>query len=99
MSIRLRPDLWIHDLLRATDSKIDIHLASDFDQMRERWISDPAAQVSSAAISPDGDRVVFTIRGRVFVVPAKQGRTVDADRRSGIRYRSADFMPDGAKSL
>lgn len=94
---QLGPDLWIHDLLRATDSKIDIHLASDFDQMRERWISDPAAQVSSAAISPDGDRVVFTIRGRVFVVPAKQGRTVDADRRSGIRYRSAEFMPDGAK--
>ena len=96
---QLGPDLWIHDLAKSTDTSLAVRLASDFDQMRERWVKDPASAVSAAHLSPDGDRVVFTIRGRVFVVPVQptQGRTVDADRRSGIRYREAAFMPDGAK--
>lgn len=92
---QLGPDLRMHDLASGSDAPIAIHLASDFDQTRERWIKDPAAAVSAAHISPDGDRVAFTIRGRAFVVPAKEGRTVDVDRRSGIRYREAAFMPDG----
>jgi tricorn protease len=92
---QLGPDLWVHDLARGGDVKLDIHLASDFDQLRERWVKDPSAALSSAHISPDGDRVALTIRGRVFVVPVKQGRVVDADRRGGIRYREAAFMPDG----
>ncbi len=96
---QLGPDLWMHDLAKSTDTKLAIHLASDFDQMRERWVKEPASAVSAAHVSPDGDRVAFTIRGRVFVAPvqATQGRTVDADRRSGVRYREAAFMPDGAR--
>src|SRR5262249_50339070 len=48
--------------------------------------------------SPDGDRVVLTARGRVFVAPHRQGRLVEAGRREGVRYRDARFLPDG-KSL
>lgn len=93
---QLGPDLRVHDLAKGTDAKLDIRLESDFDQIRERWVKDPSAAVSAGHIAPEGDRVVFTIRGRVFVVPVKQGRTVDVDRRQGIRYREASFMPDGA---
>ena len=93
---QLGPDLRMHDLASGGDAPLAIQLASDFDQTRERWVKDPAAAVSAAHLSPEGDRVVFTIRGRAFVVPVKEGRTVDADRRGGIRYREAAFMPDGA---
>jgi hypothetical protein len=58
-----------------------------FKDLRERWVEAPAAAVTSAHLSPDGDRVVCTIRGRVFVLPVKDGRTVDADRRPGLRAR------------
>ncbi|MBL9120919.1 MAG: PD40 domain-containing protein [Phycisphaerae bacterium] len=93
---QLGPDLWVHDLVKGSDAKLEVRLASDFDQLRERWLKDPATQANSVHLSPDGDRIVLTIRGRVFVVPVKQGRTVDADRRGGIRYREARFMPDGS---
>src|SRR6185295_14791878 len=49
-------------------------------------------------VSPTGDRVVLTARGQVFVVPAQQGRIVEATRDKKVRYREGRFFPDG-KSL
>ena len=49
-------------------------------------------------MSPTGDRVVLTARGQVFVVPAQQGRIVEATRDKKVRYREGRFFPDG-KSL
>jgi tricorn protease len=89
------PDLRLHDLSTGSDATLVIRLASDFDHMRERWVKDPIAAVSAMHLSAEGDHIVLTLRGRVFVVPVKQGRTVDIDRRGGIRYREATFMPDG----
>ena len=97
VAYQLGPDLHVLDLAKETDTTLGIHLTSDFDQMRERWVKDVAGAVSAAHVSPDGDRVAFTLRGRVFVVPVKQGRTVDVDHRTGIRYREATFMPDGKR--
>ncbi len=91
---QLGPDLWVYDLKAGTDSKLAITLDSDFDQTRERWVTDGAKGASSVAVSPNGERIVLTSRGRVFVVPVKQGRTIDVDPRSGIRYREACFLDD-----
>ncbi len=93
---QLGPDLRLFDLGTGEDRLLDIRLASDLDQTREKWVKDPAASASSVHLSPNGDRVVLTTRGHVFVAPAKQGRTVEVDRRPGIRYREATFMPDGS---
>ncbi len=92
---QLGPDLRIYDVAKGTDQALAINLASDFDQTRERWVKDPIGERSAVHLSPNGDRVVATTRGHVFVVPVKQGRTLEADHRQGIRYREADFMPDG----
>ena len=98
IAYQLGADLRILDLASGRDAAIAIALASDFDQTREKWVKKPVEYVTSAFPSPDGDRVVFTARGQVFVAPAKQGRLVEATRRPGVRYRSAIFLPDG-KSL
>ena len=76
-----------------------ITLVSDFDQMRETWVKKPMDWLTSAHLSPDGERVVLTARGQVFVAPALQGRFVEATRNNGVRYRNARFMPDGKTLL
>jgi len=95
---QLVADLWVYDIASGTDRKIDLRLSSDFDQTREHWIDKPMDYLSSAHISPDGDRVVLTSRGRVFVFPSQQGRVVEVTREEGVRNRIARFFPDG-KSL
>jgi tricorn protease len=94
---QLGADLRLLDLHTNTDTPISIRLASDFDQMRERWVKKPMEYVSSMALSPTGDRIALTARGQVFVVPARQGRLVEVTRRKGVRYREARFMPDAGK--
>lgn len=95
---QLGADLRLHDLASGEDRQIPITLASDFDQTRERWVKDPFEFLTAAHSSPDGDRVVLTARGQVFVAPFRRGRLVEVPREPGVRYRDARFLPDG-KSL
>ncbi len=95
---QLGADLRLFDTAAGKDSALPVTLASDLDQLRERWLPKPIDYLTTAAISPDGDRIALTARGQVFVAPAKQGRFVEAVRAPGVRYRHAHFMPDG-KSL
>ena len=80
---------------RARTRPCPITLVSDFDQLRERWVKNAIDWISSAHLSPSGDRVVLTARGQVFVAPALQGRIVEATRNKAARHRNARFMPDG----
>ncbi|MBZ5638874.1 MAG: PDZ domain-containing protein [Acidobacteriia bacterium] len=98
IAYQLGADLWVLDLATGKDAAIAVTLASDLDQTRERWVKKPMEYLTSAHLSPDGDRVALTARGQVFVAPARQGRIVEATRRPGVRYRQARFLPDG-KSL
>jgi tricorn protease len=98
IAYKLGADIRVFDIASGADSPVAITLASDFDQLREKWVDKPIDYLTSASLSPDGGRVALTARGEVFVVPTKQGRLVDVTRRDGVRYREAHFMPDG-KSL
>lgn len=91
-------DLWLYDLLRGTDTRVPITLATDFDQKREKWVKKPLEFLTSAYLSPNGDRVALTARGQVFVAPVQQGRFLEATHQPGVRFRQARFFPDG-KSL
>ncbi|UCC43020.1 MAG: PD40 domain-containing protein [Candidatus Zixiibacteriota bacterium] len=92
-------DLYLLDLATMASSKLEIKLASDFDQKREKWIKKPMDWLTSAHLSPDGKRIALTARGQVFVAPVKKGRFVRATRRDSVRYRRATFMPDGKSVL
>jgi tricorn protease len=92
-------DLWLLDIASGKYRPIPITLNSDFDQTRERWINEPMEFLTDAHASPDGTNAVVTARGRVFVLPAKGGRLVEAGRKPGVRYRDARFMPDGKNLL
>ena len=91
-------DIHVFDIAANADRLVPITLSSDLDQERERWVKKPSDYLTSTNVSSNGDYVVLTARGQVFVAPAQQGRLVRATTRSKVRYRSAQFMPDG-KSL
>lgn len=95
---QLGADLHVYDISAERDALVPVRLVSDFDQLRDRFVRTPADWISTAHISPNGDRVVFTARGQLFVVPAQQGRIVDATRDGRTRFRVGRFFPDG-KSL
>jgi len=92
-------DLRLLDIASGQDVVLDIRLASDFDQMRERWVKKPMDFLTSAHVSSNGDRVVFTARGQVFVAPVESGRFVELPRKADERYRDARFLPDGKSVL
>lgn len=98
IAYQLGADIHVYDIASDTERTVPITLDSDFDQTRENWVDEPVKSVSSVHLSPDGDRVVLTARGRVFVAPHRQGRFVEAVRSEGVRYRDARFLSDG-KSL
>lgn len=99
IAYQLGADLRVYDIAANSDRAVPITLVSDFDQLRERWVKNATEWITSAHLSPTGDRVALTARGQVFVVPAQQGRIVEATRNKLARHRNARFMPDGKSVL
>ncbi len=91
-------DIYLYDIASKTDKIVPISLSSDFDQEMTQWVKKPMDYLTSVHVSPDGDRVVLTARGQVFVAPVGEGRLVEVTRESGVRYRNSHFMAEG-KSL
>ena len=96
---QLGADLHLYDIAAGQDQKIEIAIGSDFDQLRERWVKAPLEYTTSIQLAPQGDRIVMTARGRVFVLPVKQGRLVEATEHKPARYRMARLLSDGETLL
>jgi tricorn protease len=88
-------DVWLYDIASGQERAVRIELPSDFDSLREHWVKNPLEYLTSVHLSSDGNSLVLTARGRVFVAPAKQGRFVDVSERTPGRFREARLMPDG----
>ncbi len=55
---QLGADLRLFNIASEKDSLLPITLASDFEQMREKWIQKPMEYLTSTHLSPDGDLVM-----------------------------------------
>lgn len=88
-------DLWLLDLRTGKDAIVPITLVSDFDQLRDYWVTKPLEYLTAAHIAPDGSAAVFTARGEIFTLPATPGRIVRVAGDSAVRYREARYSPDG----
>jgi tricorn protease len=95
IAYELAADIWIYDIAHDETARVPITLASDFDQLREKWVDDPMEYLSAVHLHPEGKSVVLTARGRAFVAPTDGGRLVRASDAEGVRYRDVMFMPDG----
>ncbi|MEZ5000886.1 MAG: hypothetical protein R2727_09745 [Bacteroidales bacterium] len=94
---QLGADIWNYNTISNKTAKIDIRLASDLDQLREKWVENPASYITSVNPDKKGERIVITARGRVFVAPVKSGRFVEFSDKKNVRYRDAIFSADGEK--
>ena len=88
-------DIYVYNIATKKDRLVPIQLSSDFDQEVTQWVKHPMKYLTSAHISPKGNRIALTARGEVFVAPVSVGRLVEVTRKSGVRYRNARFMPEG----
>ena len=92
-------DLWLYDINTLENKIIPISLATDLDQLREKWVKNPSQYITSVHLHPNGEKIVITARGRVFVASVKGGRFVQLSRKEGVRYRDATFSHNGKDIL
>ncbi len=95
IAYQLVADIHVFDIASGKDAGLAVTLSSDFDQMREKWVTKPLDYLTSGHVSPAGDRVVLVSRGHVFVAPVGDGRWVRVSRKDGVRARAARFLGDG----
>ena len=86
--------LYVFDLNTQQPRKLTVELPGDFDLARRHW-TEVKKLISDFDIAPDGKRAVFTARGDIFTVPAKEGSIRDLTQTSGIREKYAAWSPDG----
>ncbi|HLH04727.1 MAG TPA: S41 family peptidase [Bryobacteraceae bacterium] len=96
---QLGTDLHLFNIGKNQDRAIPIELPSDFDSLREHWIKEPLKYTSAVHFSNDGEKIVLTARGRVFVAPVKHGRFVDISEHRPGRFREARLSADGKSVL
>jgi tricorn protease len=94
---QLGADIWHYDIKANTQKKIDVKLATDLDQLREKWVENPSSYITSVDLDREGEQIVITARGRVFVAPVESGRFIEFTDKKDVRLRDAVFSADGKK--
>lgn len=86
--------LSLYDMESGRLRKLDIRVRGDLPGVRPRYekVSD---NISSAAISPTGQRAVFEARGEILTVPAEKGDIRNLTQTPGAAERYPAWSPDG----
>ncbi|PYV33551.1 MAG: protease [Acidobacteria bacterium] len=86
--------LYTFDLNTEKANKLTVYVPGDRDLARKHW-ANVSSLITDMDISPDGHRAVFSARGDIFTVPAKEGSIRNLTRTPGIREKYAAWSPDG----
>jgi tricorn protease len=86
--------LYVMDLATEQAKKLTVYLPGERDLARPHWTY-TSKWVTAYDISPDGKRGVFSARGDVYTVPAKEGSIRNLAQTPGIREDYATWSPDG----
>jgi tricorn protease len=86
--------VYTYDFVSQQPRKLTIYVPGETDETLKRWAS-VVRLITDSDISPDGKRAVFSARGDVFTVPAKEGSIRNLTRTQGIREKDAAWSPDG----
>jgi tricorn protease len=86
--------LYVFDFATEKARKITVYLPGDRDLTLPHW-ANTSKLVTAFDISPDGKRAVFTARGDVYTVPAKEGSIRNLTQTPGINEMDGVWSPDG----
>jgi tricorn protease len=89
IAYQLGADIIILDLVQNSSEKVRIALTSDFPHLRQRWIEKPLERLSHVSLSPKGNKVVVTARGRIAVAGTDTKRLVEINTKPTSRSRNA----------
>jgi len=87
-------ELELMDVGSKKVSRLSISVPDDGINKRRRQVS-VANRISSANLSPKGERAVISARGDIFTVPVEKGGTRNLTRTSGANDRFPAWSPDG----
>jgi tricorn protease len=82
------------DLAKQKETKVPVRILEDFAGGRG-GLKDVSKNIASYEISPDGKRALFSARGDLFTVPAKNGQTHNLTGTPGVHDRNPKWSPDG----
>lgn len=86
--------LFTFDARTRKTQEVPVHINNDMIFAREA-IKDVSENITSAGLSPNGSRILFTARGDIFSVPADKGITYNHTQSSGAHDRNAEYAPNG----
>ncbi len=86
--------IYLLDLPSEQARKVTIDVISDKHTVRPE-IMKASERIYDFDVSPDGKRAVFSGRGDIFTVPAKDGNTRDLTNSSNSKEVAPSWSPDG----
>ena len=86
--------LYVLDPAQPEPRRVSIRIEGDSPHALPR-LAKVRDRIESAGLSPSGARALFTARGDLFTLPAKEGEARVLTRTSGVRERGASWSPDG----
>ncbi len=86
--------VYVMDLPSETMHKVAVEMTIDLPAMRSEFVK-VSDKATDGEISPDGKRAVFSARGEIFTVPAKDGNTRNLTKSSGANDKQPVWSPDG----
>jgi tricorn protease len=86
--------LYLYDLKSGKARKVEVSLPGDRPNARPHWMQ-VSKFITDFEISPEGKRAVFTARGDVYTVPAKEGSIRNLTQTPGIHEKNVAWSPDG----
>lgn len=75
-------------------TKVTVEIDNDQNWARPE-LRNVSGQIASLDISPEGERIVASVRGDIFTLPAKNGITYNLTNSSNANDKNAQWSPDG----